>query len=288
MKTNSQLIKKAKETGNYQNIYPIAYIDGIIDKESNEKLSDILVRYNHILVPWQGSVKATRDRVTLLMRRQGLWITYVDDNSEITTEVYKGSAQDIISNWADDVNWEFVPDVEYVQNNASKIPDGAILPQHLSKELQELLLSSGKIVNLPDGEDLTTQGIALKFKDREYNPEIASGKGYKILRKNWNIVNSNNINLLTQDMINDSNTIYEIRYDFNLNGQTITVPEGCVLQFEGGNLKNGTLIGNNTIVLGSINILDISLEGTYLPINYYYQENWRNVDGTLISKVVII
>ena len=248
MKTNSQLIKKAKETGNYQNIYPIAYIDGIIDKESNEKLSDILIRYNHILVPWQGSVKATRDRVTLLMRRQGLWITYVDDNSEITTEVYKGSAQDIISNWADDVNWEIVPDVEYVQNNASKIPDGAILPQHLSKELQELLLSSGKIVNLPDGEDLTTQGIALKFKDREYNPEIASGKGYKILRKNWNIVNSNNINLLTQDMINDSNTIYEIRYDFNLNGQTITIPEGCVLKFDGGSLSNGTVACVNTII----------------------------------------
>lgn len=264
MKTNSQLIKKAKETGNYQNIYPIAYIDGIIDKESNEKLSDILIRYNHILVPWQGSITATRNRVTLLMRRQGLWITYVDDNSEITTEVYKGSAQDIISNWADDVNWEIVPDVEYVQNNASKIPDGAILPQHLSKELQELLLSSGKVVNLPDGEDLTTQGIALKFKDREYNPELASGKGYKILRKNWTIVDNNNINLLTQDMISDSNTVYEIRYDFNLNGQTITIPEGCVLQFEGGNISNGVIKGNGTIIKADLNRIftNIKFEGT--------------------------
>lgn len=271
MKTNSQLIKKAKENGNYQNIYPIAYIDGIIDKESNEKLSDILIRYNHILVPWQGSVTATRNRVTLLMRRQGLWITYVDDNSEITTEVYKGSAQDIISNWADDVNWEIVPDVEYVQNNASKIPDGAILPQHLSKELQELLLSSGKVVNLPDGEDLTTQGIALKFKDREYNPELASGKGYKILRKNWTIVNSNNINLLTQDMISDSNTVYEIRYDFDLNGQTINIPEGCILKFEGGSVSNGTLNGDNTSILTDISYIfnSISFEGNWnVPFVY--------------------
>lgn len=288
MKTNSQLIKKVKESGNYQNIYPIAYIDGIIDKESNEKLSDILIRYNHILVPWQGSVTATRNRVTLLMRRQGLWITYVDDNSEITTEVYKGSAQDIISNWADDVNWEIVPDVEYVQNNASKIPDGAILPQHLSKELQELLLSSGKVVNLPDGEDLTTQGIALKFKDREYNPEQASGKGYKILRKNWTIVNNRNINLLTQEIINNINTVYEIRYDFDLNGQTINIPEGCVLQFEGGSISNGTLIGNDTILLGNINAISANLEGDYLPSSYYYYGNWRNEDGTLTSKVVII
>ena len=241
MKTNDQLIKKAKETGNYQNIYPIAYIDGIIDKESNEKLSDILIRYNHILVPWQGSVVATRNRVTLLMRRQGLWITYLNEDSEIVTEVYKGSAKDIITNWADDINWEIIPDMEYVQNNASKIPDGAILPQHLSKELQEMLLSSGKVTNLPDNEDLTTQGIALKFKDREYNPEQASGKGYKILRKNWTIVDNNNINLLTQEMINDIKTVYEIRYDFNLNGQTINIPNGSILDFKGGSLNNGTI-----------------------------------------------
>jgi len=241
MKTNDQLIKKAKETGNYQNIYPIAYIDGIIDKESNEKLSDILIRYNHILVPWQGSVTATRNRVTLLMRRQGLWITYLNEDSEIVTEVYKGSAKDIITNWADDINWEIIPDMEYVQNNASKIPDGAILPQHLSKELQEMLLSSGKVTNLPDNEDLTTQGIALKFKDREYNPEQASGKGYKILRKNWTIVNNRNINLLTQEMINNIKTVYEIRYDFNLNGQTINIPNGSILDFKGGSIDNGTI-----------------------------------------------
>ena len=278
MKTNSQLIKKAKETGNYQNIYPIAYIDGIIDKESNEKLSDILIRYNHILVPWQGSVTATRNRVTLLMRRQGLWITYVNDNSEITTEVYKGSAQDIISNWADDVNWEIVPDVEYVQNNASKIPDGAILPQHLSKELQELLLSSGKVVNLPDGEDLTTQGIALKFKDREYNPEQASGKGYKILRKNWTIVNNRNINLLTQEMISDSNTVYEIRYDFDLNGQEIVIPENCVLQFEGGSFNNGTLNFNDSIIKNlNTNFINCLVSGNIknekLKLEWFSKEN---------------
>lgn len=272
MKTNDQLIKKARETGNYQNIYPIAYIDGIIDKESNEKLSDILIRYNHILVPWQGSVTATRNRVTLLMRRQGLWITYLNEDSEIVTEVYKGSAKDIITNWADDINWEIIPDIKYVQNNASKIPDGAILPQHLSKELQEMLLSSGKVVNLPDNEDLTTQGIALKFKDREYNPEQASGKGYKILRKNWTIINNNNINLLTQDMINNSNTIYIIRYDYDLNGETITIPKGCVLQFEGGALSNGTLSGNNTIITANMScIFDTSMtfSGTWLSDKVY-------------------
>lgn len=47
-------------------------------------------------------------------------------------------------------------------------------------------------------------------------------------------------------MINTPNTIYHIQYDYDLQGAEITVPDGCVLQFEGGNLSNGTIIGNNT------------------------------------------
>ena len=42
-------------------------------------------------------------------------------------------------------------------------------------------------------------------------------------------------------MINEANTVYEIRYDFDLNGATITIPEGCVLKFEGGTFKNGVI-----------------------------------------------
>ena len=51
-------------------------------------------------------------------------------------------------------------------------------------------------------------------------------------------------NILTQAMINEPNTIYHIQYDYDLNGQTITVPEGCTLEFEGGSLRNGSLDGD--------------------------------------------
>ena len=44
-------------------------------------------------------------------------------------------------------------------------------------------------------------------------------------------------------MVNQPNTIYEIRYDFDLNGETLEMPEGCTLKFEGGSLRNGTLSG---------------------------------------------
>lgn len=48
-------------------------------------------------------------------------------------------------------------------------------------------------------------------------------------------------NILTQDMINQPNTIYEIRYDFDLDGESIEIQEETVLKFEGGILRNGTI-----------------------------------------------
>lgn len=119
------------------------------------------------------------------------------------------------------------------------------------------------IVNsvLPDEEDLTkvladSKGnYVSKLKDRAYDPENFSGLGRVILRKNivevedpeYGMVKKN---ILYQDMLTQSNIIYEIRYDFDLNGQEITIPENCVLEFDGGSLSNGTITYINTILKG--------------------------------------
>lgn len=58
--------------------------------------------------------------------------------------------------------------------------------------------------------------------------------GYKILRRN--IIDGKNI--LTQEMINQPDTIYEIRYDFDLDGAEISIPKGCILKFNGGRFLN--------------------------------------------------
>lgn len=118
---------------------------------------------------------------------------------------------------------------------------------------------------LPDEEDITQSAIDeqgntyLSLKDREYNPSEFSGKGYKILRKNIIEIedeNSNKVNknILTQDMINEPNTVYEIRYDFDLNDAEITIPENCILSFKGGNIKNGVLNLNDVYLDGFISI----------------------------------
>ena len=257
MSDNSQLFKK--ENNGYKEVYPLSYIQNIIDAETKEKLSDILIRYNHIYVPWQDNVTDTRLSVPKLMRRKGLWISY-DKEGTLYTEYFKLSTLDamIDSYWESDDNWEIVPNLEFVRNEASKLPDGIVTPEKLSPALQELIKQNNKITNLPDDEDLEEKCNVIKFKDREYNPYMASGKGYKILRKNW----VGGYNTLTQDMVNKENTVYEIRYDFNLRGEEITIPEGCTLKFEGGSFKNGIMKFQNTYIVNGNFVNMIDFQGT--------------------------
>lgn len=59
-------------------------------------------------------------------------------------------------------------------------------------------------------------------------------------------------NILTQGMINQSNTVYEVRYDFDLNEEAIEMQEGCTLKFEGGMLRNGTITFNDTKIINNL------------------------------------
>ena len=61
-----------------------------------------------------------------------------------------------------------------------------------------------------------------------------------------------NPNKCVEEQFKRANTIYEIRYDFDLRGVTINIPPDCELKFEGGTFRNGVLVGHNTIVSSSL------------------------------------
>ena len=88
-------------------------------------------------------------------------------------------------------------------------------------------------MNDADEEDITrnTDG-KLQFKNRAYG----DGMGYVILRKDKTFA----------EQVAQANTIYEIRYDFDINGEEVDIPANCVLKFNGGKVENGTIVGNNT------------------------------------------
>lgn len=137
------------------------------------------------------------------------------------------------------------------------------------------------IINEPDEEDLTTvpqtpEKNVIRFKNRMYDETNASGKGYKILRKYWKEVSGVRKNILTQDMINDANTVYEIRYDFDLNGAEIQIKDGCVLNFVGGSFNNGTINGNVYDINAPKSKIfeNITIKGAAKLNNYYLIDWW--------------
>lgn len=136
---------------------------------------------------------------------------------------------------------------------------------------------TGELV--PDEEDLT--GIkegdktVLKFKNKAYSTANFSGLGRYFLRKNI----SDGKNILTQQMINQENTRYILQYDYDLNGQTITIPNNCIIEFEGGSISNGTLQLNNTILDGNPLFKDaVSITGTIN--NFYLRPEWFGASST--------
>lgn len=137
----------------------------------------------------------------------------------------------------------------------------------------QFLSDDGTYKTIADEEDITAEDGKLKLKDRAYDEANFSGKGYKILRKN--IVEGKNI--LTQEMINKPNTIYEIRYDFDLNEQTIKIQDNTIFIFNGGSLNNGKISKlTSNIHFINTNLKNISYSGEYPRkenIKYYIDES---------------
>ena len=174
-------------------------------------------------------------------------------NSDGTVEMweYQGGTYTNLDNWKSNegklasIRDEAIDKIKDAESDAiSNFSSQRVTPEMLSESTKQFINASGggTINNLADDEDLVSVDkgenlSVLKFADRPFSPNRFSGKGYKILRRN--IVGRKNI--LTQEMINQPDTIYEIRYDFDLDGAQITIPENCILKFDGGSLSNGKL-----------------------------------------------
>jgi hypothetical protein len=410
---DKQLYEKLSQN-NYDKVFPITYLQNILDKDTNNNLTVVLSRFNHLWIPYQGTRVNTRKAVPAIFRRNSLTISYYDAEHNISvTESYIGSNMQagVEASWVSDDNWTKVLSEKYLEESGAKIPiaDGTIDWNMLNEALKQMIAADGKvtIINYPDEEDITlrlTPGCCnvnrLSLKDRHYEPEYKSGKGYKIIRRvllpvedeidnvehlpfdgflndtyceqygqiilntdnyevinidlgntagvyydtyhklfvlrvktsedgvgfynyytRWTIVEAtdrvklrdvinygssddynvyntclsderprlnviyvnniddikyyfnnedlvqvkNNIYLhyksvLTQDMLNEENTRYIIRYAFDLNSKTITIPSGCELVFEGGIIENGTIDLNKCKLTGMV-----GEESEYLP-----------------------
>lgn len=128
-----------------------------------------------------------------------------------------------------------------LQNLNNSINDSLQTLQNEIDSIQPIVIE-GNVTNAPDEEDITTDSDdLLKFKNRV--PGL-NQLGYFILRRDQTFA----------AQVTEANTIYEVRYEFDLNGGSVTIPSGCVLKFNGGSVKNGNLNMSGSAILANYKV----------------------------------
>lgn len=238
MSNNPKQLLKKDGAEEYSDIHPFNYIQNITDSDNNVTLEEYIKYPNVIRVGNASNRTNARRTLPEKLRRAKIILMYYA--GEEICEQFIGTndeAQDH-STWINNSYWKDI--------NIDTI--------------------------VPDEEDLTNTDGKVHFKNNEYNPNEFSGYGCIIIRKYI----SNGKNLIYQDAINQSNTRYIIKYDFDLDGNSIELPNNCILDFQGGSIKNGTIKLNKAKIFGwniREDYLDVKHDSDYALGQILYLDN---------------
>lgn len=232
--STKQLYEKTSE--GMKEVSPLVAIEDIYARLSDTTLEALVALYNHVKCEWRGTVADTRRTVPLFLRRSGLFITYNNGTKFITEFFSAGTDQITIEGWVKDSNWTSVPDEDYISAGV-KPGVGSIGYEQLNDNLKQLFREKVNVTNYPDDEDIVSIDNLLKFGNRIADTTNFQSKGYIILRKNLVEVNGVVKNILTQDMINQDNTIYDVKYDFEAINNISFKPNSIVI-FNGGSFND--------------------------------------------------
>lgn len=172
--------------------------------------------------------------------------------------------------------------INNIDTHISLVKDTHNTPAIVAQTISDALVSAHTDYNIEVTENIITL-------TRKHSGEVASS-AFDVADTGVTLViedstKSAKRNILTPAMINQPNTIYEIRYDFDLNGETINVPENCTLKFEGGSLSNGTLNLNNSVIQTSQKEIfnNLNINGSIL----YFNLSWFKISDYLNSAFYI-
>jgi len=215
--------------------------------------------------------KGLSDRIDNLVAGGGGESTEVIDNLNSTSTTAALSANqgrvlsEKIGNWSANDYGNTITENLSTINKAledsapDEVPTEGSTSTVMSGGVYQAIEETEGLIPVPDEEDVTkTEDGKLKFADRGNT----TGMGYVILRKDKTFA----------EQVNKENTIYEIRYDFVIEG-SVTIPSGCILRFNGGSLSDGAITSDGTIFelqlhcLRNISLLEKNGQVNYNPID---------------------
>lgn len=197
-------------------------------------------------------------------------VVATDKNYYWVAIVFKGNSPTTVISPREDVVKSFASGLYYYMVGGESDPQSAAA--------QAKTIVNRTIEQLPNTEDLVLVDEKMQLANRA--AAIKDGKvanlGYVILRQDKSFT----------EQVTDENTIYEIRYEFDLNGEEIEIPANCTLKFNGGKINNGTLQCVDTTILGDIMCIgtELKTKGTHSSIDL----SWLGVYGSNSDNSAIL
>lgn len=207
-----KLIKIDETTGEKYTVYPITYIQAIIDENGNRNLDDVLASYNTIYVEFNKDFATTMKVVPEVLRTKGRQVTYIvqEESAKAATFVYNSNK---------------VTDEEFCNvDNWITLTGGDI--NLVTNEI-------ASVTNNPDGLDIITVNKKLQLGDGKTIP----GNNLYILRPKD--INADDLELddVSIEALKKPNVLCVVKYDFvATNKDSINVGTKSGLLFAGGTM----------------------------------------------------
>lgn len=207
-----KLIKIDEATGEKYTVYPITYIQAIIDENGDRNLDEILASYNAIYVEFNKDFATTMKVIPKALRTKGRQVTYIvqAESAKAATFVYNSNK---------------VTDEEFCNvDNWITLTGGDI--NLVTNEI-------ASVTNNPDGLDIITVNKKLQLGDGKTIP----GNNLYILRPKD--INADDLELddVSIEALKKHNALCVVKYDFvATNKDSINVGTKSGLLFAGGTM----------------------------------------------------
>jgi hypothetical protein len=261
-----KLIKIDEATGEKYTVYPITYIQAIIDENGDRNLDDILASYNAIYVEFNKDFATTMKVVPEAFRTKGRQVTYIV-RAELKTDTAKAATFIYNSNKIEDEefcnadNWITLTggDVNFVTNEIASVTNN-------SDNLD--IVTVNKKLQLGDGTTVSgTNLYILRPKDINADDLELDGSSIAALQK--------------------SDVLCVVKYNFtNVVGDNINIGARSGLLFAGGTMRGFTFNVNEPYkIMGHYDLVKFLADNSFNGENNLIFDGQFNLGASDIQQI---
>lgn len=257
-----KLIKIDETTGEKYTVYPITYIQAIIDENGNRNLDDILASYNTIYVEFNKDFATTMKVVPEVLRTKGRQVTYIvqRESAKAVTFVYNSNK---------------VTDEEFCNvDNWITLTGGDI--NLVTNEI-------ASVTNNPDNLDIVTVNEKLQLGDGT----TVSGTNLYILRPKD--INADNLELDGSSIaaLQKSDVLCVVKYNFtDVVGDNINIGARSGLLFAGGAMRGFTFNVNEPYkIMGHYDLVKFLADNSFNGENNLIFDGQFNLGASDIQQI---